>query len=182
MSIEKEYIDRIAKGDRSAFDSLFLLYYPRVKNFILGLVKNQEDAFDLSQDIFLKIWDNRENLPQVTYFKTYLFQMSKNAVLDSFRKKSLFDTYTEEQTSIQITEYTTNESIESDDLEKLIYGLVENMPDQRKIVFKMSRQNGMTNDEIAKELNISKRTVETHISNTLKEIRKVLSSINSFFL
>lgn len=179
MDMEKEYLLNISKGNTKAFDSLFILHYPRVKNFIMSLVKNEEDARDLSQDIFLKIWNNREKLPEIKYFRTYLFQMSKNAVFDFFKENTPFDDY---EGGYTIKDFDSlEESIEARDLEMLIDTLVESMPDQRKKIYKMSRKEGLTNDEISVKLEISKRTVETHISNALKDIRKLLMNIFSFF-
>ena len=73
------------------------------------------------------------------------------------------------------------ESIEARDLEMLIDTLVESMPEQRKKIYKMSRKEGFTNEEISIKLEISKRTVETHISSALKDIRKLLMNIIFFF-
>lgn len=179
MDIEKEYLLNISKGNTKAFDSLFILHYPRVKNFIMSLVKNEEDARDLSQDIFLKIWNNREKLPEIQYFRTYLFQMSKNAVFDFFKENALFDDY---EGGYKIKDFDSlEESIEARDLEMLIDTLVESMPEQRKKIYKMSRKEGFTNEEISIKLEISKRTVETHISSALKDIRKLLMNIILFF-
>lgn len=182
MDIESMYIIEISKGNRAAFDALFILYYPKVKNFVFGFVKNEDDAFDLSQDVFLKMWSNRSQLPEITHFKTYLFQMAKNTVYDFFRRKLLFEEYSMKE-SINVEELELpQEAIEVEELELLIYGLIDSMPEKRRNIFKMSRIEGMTNDEIAAKMNLSKRTVETHISNVLKEIRKALSTIVLFFL
>lgn len=178
MDIEKEYLLNISKGNTKAFDSLFILHYPRVKNFIMSLVKNEEDARDLSQDVFLKIWNNREKLPEIKFFRTYLFQMSKNAVFDFFRENTPLDNYEEEY---KIKSDSLEESIEARDLEILIDTFVESMPEQRKKIYKMSRKEGLTNDEISIKLDISKRTVETHISSALKDIRKFLMGLIFFF-
>lgn len=181
MDREKEYLIKISEGNTTAFDSVFMLHYPRVKNFIVGLVKNEEDARDLSQDIFLKIWNNREKLPEIKYFKTYLFQMAKNAVFDFFRQNTIFETYNTDN-QYRIEDYNSlEEIIEARDLEILIDTLVETMPEQRKRIYKMSRKEGLSNEEISIQLNLSKRTVETHISNTLKDIKKLLMSIMLFF-
>lgn len=182
MDIESKYIIEISKGDRAAFDALFMLYYPKVKNFVFGFVKNEDDAFDLSQDVFLKIWNNRSRLPEITHFKTYLFQIAKNTVYDFFRRKVLFDDYSMKESLNREQFDLPHEAIEAEELELLIYGLIDSMPEQRRQIFKMSRVEGLSNDEIASKMNISKRTVETHISNVLKEIRKALTSIVLFFL
>ena len=84
MSVErdKEYLGQMAKGSTAAFESLFRLYYPKLKNFLRSLLKNEDEACDLAQDIFIKIWNKRVIFSQVGSFESYLFRMAKNAVYD----------------------------------------------------------------------------------------------------
>ncbi len=181
MYPETEYLKKIAQDDSQAFDALFMLYYPKVKNFISGLIKNEEDARDLAQDIFLKIWDNREKLDQITSFNAYLFQMAKNKVYDRYKQSVSYESYLSVHDRLQVAADDLEDKIAADDLNLLIDILIENMPDQRKKIFKLSRKEGLTNNEIALQLNISKRTVETHISKALSDIRKLISILLIFF-
>lgn len=179
----QSYLQKIADGDRHCFDYLFISFYPRVKTFIVNMVKNEEDAQDMAQDIFLKIWNNRDTLPQIKNLQAYFFQMSKFRVYDYFKQNVLHEDYATSYTySKDFVEDSFTEEIEAKDLELLIDMAIENMPPQRKKIFKMSRQEGITNEEIAIRLEISKRTVETHISAALSDIRKILSVITLFFI
>ena len=80
---EKQLLKAISEGDEKAFKTFFLYYYPRIKGFINGLLQSQEEAEDLSQDIFLTLWNNRSSLHTINNLKPYLFRISKNAVYQS---------------------------------------------------------------------------------------------------
>lgn len=74
---EKQLLKAISEGDEKAFKTFFLYYYPRIKGFINGLLQSQEEAEDLSQDIFLTLWNNRSSLHTINNLKPYLFRISK---------------------------------------------------------------------------------------------------------
>lgn len=184
MNIELEYIKRLSEGDKQAFDALFLLYYPKIKAFVLGFVKNEDDASDLAQDVFIRVWNHRANLVRVESFGGYLFRIAKNIIFDFFRRRSLYEKYAQEEGQLKVDEisWEPNEVLDARELEILIYGIVDKMPEKRQAIFKMSRHQRLSNDEISKQLGVSKRTVETHISNALKELREFISSIQAIIL
>ena len=174
---EKQLLEAISKGDEKAFKTFFLYYYPRAKGFIGGLLQSQEEAEDISQDIFLMLWNNRSSLNTITNFRAYLFRICKNAVYRHIERALLFKSYqqkqTEKNTSIPASN-ETDDDIQLKELELLVAMVVEKMPPQRKKIYRMSRESGMSSDEIAQILGINKRTVENHLSQALTDIRKVL--------
>lgn len=180
--VEKRHLIEMSRGNTSSFDVLFLYYYPRILGFIDSLVKNKDESKDISQEIFLKLWNYRERLLEVDSLKAYLFQMAKNGVYDYFKQQLA------KSADIDIHEFaslgtdTVEDVVEARDLELLIDIVIEGMPAQRKNVFILSRKKGLSNEEIAIKLNISKRTVETHITNALHDIRKLITRINIIFL
>ena len=89
---EKQLLKAISEGDEKAFKTFFLYYYPRIKGFINGLLQSQEEAEDLSQDIFLTLWNNRSSLHTINNLKPYLFRISKNAVYRHIERTLLFGT------------------------------------------------------------------------------------------
>ena len=172
---EKQLLKAISEGDEKAFKTFFLYYYPRIKGFINGLLQSQEEAEDLSQDIFLTLWNNRSSLHTINNLKPYLFRISKNAVYRHIERTLLFRNYQQKEKYIPPLESNeTDDNIHLKELELLVTMVVEKMPPQRQKIYKMSRESGMNNEEIARELSINKRTVENHLSQALTDIRKAL--------
>lgn len=178
FATEKGYIEAVSRGDEQAFESLFLHYFPRIKGFISGILQNEEEAEDISQDIFVSMWQNREKLNEIENLNAYLFRVAKNTVFRHIERSLLFRDYLQLQTENASFAHDNNESIEEElyakELEYLIAIAVEKMPPQRKLIYKMSREEGLSNDEIAKRLVISKRTVENHLTLALSDIRKLI--------
>lgn len=180
--LEESIIKDLSKGDQKAFELLFLRYQPKLIYFINGFIKDNELARDISQEVFLTIWRNRDQLYDLKSFKSYIFKMGKNAVCNHFDhllvkekfliEKNLSNTFTE----------NTEETIYASQLQDLIDITVSQMPPRRKEIFIMSRVEGKSNDQIAEELKINKRTVENHLTTALSEIRKTISIFFLFFL
>lgn len=175
---EKGYIEAVSRGDEQAFESLFLHYFPRIKGFISGILQNGEEAEDISQDIFVSMWQNRERLTSIDNLNAYLFRIAKNTVFRHIERSLLFKDYQEQQTERSLLFPTNNDNIEEEiyakELEYLISIAVEKMPSQRKRIYQMSRMEGLSNEEIAERLVISKRTVENHLTLALADIRKLI--------
>lgn len=186
FTTEKGYIEAVSRGDEQAFESLFLHYFPRIKGFISGILQNEEEAEDISQDIFVSMWQNRERLTNIENLNAYLFCVAKNAVYRHIERSLLFRDFQEQQIDHALFTSTDNDSIEEElyakELDFLISVAVEKMPPQRKQIYKMSRVEGISNDEIAKRLSISKRTVENHLTQALADIRKIIGFFIIAFL
>ena len=84
INLESKYLEELGKGDHKAFDMLYIQYSPRLKHFLTGFIKNRDEASDMTQDIFYKIWTNRETISKVDSFKAYLFRMARNMIYDYY--------------------------------------------------------------------------------------------------
>lgn len=181
---EKALIRTIAEGNTKSFEVLFYSYYPRLKGFICDLLQSPEEAEDISQDIFTTLWQNKTSLDKIDNISAYLFRIAKNAVYRHIERNMLFKNYQQKQTESIPNVIEDNEIykyIDAKELELLIAIAVERMPPQRQRIYKMSREQGMSNDEIAASLCINKRTVENHLTQALADIRKLLSLILIIF-
>ena len=175
----KNILCDIAAGDTEAFKTLFEMFYPKVKVFLVKLLKDDKASEDIAQDIFVKLWSMGPSLPEISSFNAYLYRMTKNAAINYLRDR---------KPSVDISELLIicDGDIEQEyyrkEKELLVRLAVEQMPSQRKRIFTMSRYQGMTNDEIAKSLGLSKHTVENHLTLALKELREIMVAFVLFFL
>ena len=180
LNEENIQLQKIASGEHDAFRCLFMRYFPKVKYFIASIVKSEAVAEELSQDIFLKIWMGRGQLPTLRSFNAYIYRMARNAALNYLDHK-----YLEENYLANIDPPTSTnpiDDIEARELELLIQLTVDRLPDHRRRVYTMSRVENLKNDEIAEKLNLSKKTVENHLNLALKDIRNVLTAALLFFI
>ena len=178
MSDERTLLRKLAQGNREAFDALYMQYAAKTEEFVYRMLKSRCEAEDITHDIFLKIWQHRSTLPDIDKFGAYLFRMARNAVYDRFDSRAVREKYAANGKSAVEFELP---DIESRDLLMLIELAVAQMPEQRRRIFRMSREEGLSNDEIAQRLEISRRTVENQISRALSELRKLLTVISFFF-
>ncbi len=162
------------------FQHFFLDNFPKVKTFAKLLLKSEIDAEDLAQDVFLKLWSH----PEIWHDKTkeldnYLFIMTKNMVLNSFKHQKVEDEY---QNDLFSNEQLIELSEREDVLDHVFYKemllalrlTLERMPERRRTIFEMSRFKGMSNKEIAEKLDLSVRTVEHQVYLALTELKKIL--------
>lgn len=178
---EEQLLAALKRGDEKAFALIYNAYVGKSFNFVYSIVKDRETAKDIVQDTFIKVYLKRDTISKVSSFNSYLFTMLKNAVLDFFDSELVKNRYMA-QFNVSTDSFTdvVNESIDTNELKQRIEASLSRMPKQRQHIFRLSRFNGVPNHEIARMFGISKRTVENHISNAIRDIRKDISDKVSF--
>jgi len=174
LSLEHIKLQAIADGSTEAFEWLFMQYQPRLLNFLTGMIHDREVSRDMSQDIFMMLWRDREKLRTVNSFSSYLFQIARYMAYDYFDRLAVSEKYADELLQEPVLAESDEEMIFVRELQSLISQAVNRMSPQRQCVYHMSREEGLSNDEIAQRLGISKRTVENHLTVVLAMLRKVL--------
>lgn len=181
---EQDLLRQLIRGDIAGYEVLFHKYYPTFFAFIKGMTKETAVAEDIAQNIFMKVWLNREKLDAAKSIRNYLFVLAKHEIYNYFRTKSR--TFTTLKEAIAQTESrggdlpSRNEIEEKLDLAETaeqVETIVGKMPPQRQQIFRMSRFEHMPSREIAEQLNLSVRTVDKHLELALKELRKYLNII-----
>lgn len=177
MEIDRETILLMSKGDKKAYETMFHRFYPKVHRFVAMLLKNRDDADDVCQLIFLKIWNKREKFTDIRDFDSYLFILTKNTVINYISSRHVMPIDIDSLPDRYSNEFSPFEDVVAKDTQLLIDMVVENMPQQRQMIYRMSREQNLKNEEIALRLGIQKKTVENHLNLALKEIKRALCFI-----
>lgn len=174
--IDIKTLEALQRGSHKAFETVFIAYYAKVKAFIYGYVKSAPDAEELAEDLFVSLWVKHREIDTAKSFDSLLHTMARNAAINFLKHKYVQDTYLN---TLQNQEYssTSEEDLIAKELGLLIEHTVGRMPEQRKKIYTMSRNEGLSNEEIATELKTTKRNVESQLSLALKEIRKAISCL-----
>jgi RNA polymerase sigma-70 factor (ECF subfamily) len=181
QNITESTIQALRDGEHPAFEAVFLACFDRVKRFIAGLVRSEDDAEDLAQDIFAKLWEKRASLDTKRSFDSLLYAMARNAAFNYLKHKLVHAAYANEYIRQEETD-TPEELTFAKEIELLVEMTLCRMPEKRSEIYRLSRNKGLSNDEIALQLNISKKTVENNLSLALAEIRKIISLAVIFFI
>lgn len=132
-------------------------------------IKLEEDAEEIVQEVFVKIWENRHKIDAYSSFESFLFTIAYNTTMTLFRKRVNEKKYLEYLKSLQTFEQAPDllDEIHFNELSRRVEMLLNELTPRQKEIFQLSREKGLTHDEIAKELNISVNTVKKHMANTL---------------
>lgn len=172
LSREKQIVLKVIEGNHNAFAELYDLYAERIYYFALKFVVSKEDAENVTQEVFVKLWETRERIDINLSLNSYLFTIARNTIFNNHRKRLNELAYLEhlgkylEQNQVRLE----NEII-FNDIQARLEKLISELPPQRKKVFELSRKQGLSHKEISELLNISEKTIETHIRLALKTIR-----------
>ncbi|MFA8341364.1 MAG: RNA polymerase sigma factor [Rhodothermaceae bacterium] len=172
---ERQIVKRIKNSDREAFKVLYDEFANRIYKFLCRKLNNSEEAADLVQEVFVKVWNNREKLDSSQSIKSYLFTSANNIAIDFFRKKKLEVADVEDYENRCIYEFEQDFDI-PDHIKKA----VDQLPVMQKNVFYLSRFEGLKHEEISQLLKISKRTVENHMWRALSKLRENLKHLIIF--
>ncbi len=173
----------IRKGDRKAFTALFEKYTDRLFYTCLKSGLTREDAEGICQEVFIKIWEKRADIREDLSISGYLFTITKNQILKLLRSEAYalalkkYWQFTHNEASS-----TAEEEILTKDLEEMVMSYISQLPDKQQEVLLLKILEGLTNDEIAEKLGLSKRTVENQIYRSLKKIREFLDKTQLFEL
>lgn len=170
---EQQLISLLRNGSQFAFERLFENYSQKLYRFSLSYLKSETEAEEIVQDVFLKLWENREKLRNETSFQSYLFTIAFNDIHKHFNKKARDERY---RTEILDSLSDENPAIETNpDFEALVIkleSLIEQMPERRKEIFRKRKKEAKSVKDIAREMSISPKTVENQITEAMNFLKK----------
>lgn len=172
-------VKRLAGDDKKALDELYTYYYPRLYNFAKKFLKVEDEINDILQDVFIKLWENRKNIKNVETFNGWIFTITKNALISYFREKTKLLAFESRVKEMATSEgFFIDDSTEYKDIKEKVEQLIEQLPEKRKLIFKLSREQGLSHKEIAVQLGISVKTVEDHIMHVIRFLRNHLKPLD----
>ncbi|WP_159517997.1 RNA polymerase sigma-70 factor [Sunxiuqinia indica] len=176
----KNIASQLRRGDVRAFDELYGLYSQRLYGFAFSMLKNKEDAKEVVQETFLRLWNKKQELNTSHSLKAFLFSIAYNITVDLFRERTKdADFLSQLKNHLSQESNKTDELLIFNELNDRLSNLIAELPEQRKKIYLMSREEGLGHKEIAEKMGIAVKTVENQINLTLKHIRKNIDS-NSF--
>lgn len=171
---------KLKNGDATAFEGIYNQYRSRIYSYALKLCKSTVIAEEIVQEVFIKIWQKREQLNPELHFGAYLKKITLNHVLNHLKKvareKSLQD---ELFNYLSLIRNSAEDRLLEKELLKTYEEAIAQLPPQKKIIYQLSRNEELSHDEIAKKLNISKNTVKNHMVEATKFIRNYVSKNGS---
>ena len=177
---DRDLFQQTAQGNEAAFSELFRRYDKRIYPFVLKMVKDTGIAEEVTQEIFIKLWKNRERLTDIEVPEAYIFTITGRHTLDHIKRRLSESRMLQRLSLIQKnTHNDTEEALQLRDSAALIQKAVNNLPPQQKNVYQLSRQQGLKYDEIALQLNISQNTVRNHLVKALQTIREYMQEHNA---
>ncbi|OJV18076.1 MAG: hypothetical protein BGO21_14795 [Dyadobacter sp. 50-39] len=169
---ETDLLKELALGDSKAFDEVYQHYHGEISRYIFKFVKSAEHTEDLCQEIFLKVWEKRETLPNLQSFRAYLFTVSKNRVLDFLRHAATERSAREEiiRASLQHASHV-EEALQSEEYQHYLQKVLRELSPRDQEVFRLCREMEHTYDEAAEVLGISRNAIKKHMVKAVKFIK-----------
>lgn len=173
---DTDILEAIRQGNERVFEVVFRKHYQALCNYAFGLLKDMDDAEEIVQGMFLKLWDQRQDLEITVSLKSYLYRAVHNTCLNRIKHLKIQDNYRQ-----HVGDFLENNHVSATaelfkaELEARIAEAIEKLPEQCRLIFRMSRFEELKYQEIANELHLSIKTVENQIGKALKILRQELA-------
>lgn len=165
---------QIKDGNKEAFRQLYDLYSKKIYGFALYYLKSVPEAEEVIQAVFVKLWEGRNEIRENLSLRSFLYKITLNHIYNYLKHKNVQKSAGAIFQLAEDTDNSTQEHIFYNNLKEHIDLLIEQLPEQRRTAFKLSRMEGLTHEEIAKRMQISVRTVESQVYKAIKFLRKHL--------
>lgn len=176
INIDKVLLRQIADGDEKAFRILFYHYKDRFYSVVLKMSRSGDTAEEIVQEVFIKIWEQRASLIEINNPDAYFFTVIYRRVFDHYKKIALERKLLKVISEFPTFQNITDETVLANESERLVKEAVTKLPPQQQLIFKLSKHQGMSREQIAEQLHLSPNTVRNHMAEAIKFIRIYLSN------
>ena len=168
-------LSTLKSGDEKAFEQIFREYYQGLVGYAIKMLKEKEGAEEIVQEVFVKIWEKRETVEIKTSLKSYLFRSVHNHCLNQIKHIEIRENYKQDNKErIEREQEDFTEKFNQFELQRQIEQAINELPEQRQKIFRLSRFEGLKYREIAEQLDVSVKTVEAQMGKALKSMREAL--------
>lgn len=175
---EKVLFQQISAGNEQAFRSIFYLYKSQLFKVVIRLTKSKIVAEEIIQEVFLSLWVSREHLTKVEQPSSYIYRTLFNKISSYLKKEANQERIIKAaMRHSQPSSDPVRQLVEEHDTQRLIEEALVKLPSQQNLVYRLSRQQGLSNDEIANHLHVSQNTVKSHLSKAIWSIRSYLKHL-----
>lgn len=168
---ERDLVEKLRQSDPAAFKILYEKYAPRLKAFSTRFNFTLPESEDIVQETFIKIWKTRDTINPDTSFNTFLITIAKHLIYNQLRHSTYRKKYRNE---ISLLSQQSTSLGNEKDLQELIEKTITKLPDKCQQIYRKSRMDGYTNSEIAREMSVTKSTVENQLNKALKKLKNQL--------
>ena len=169
---EQEIVSAIRQGDERIFEDTFRKYYQSLCNYANSILKEMDEAEEVVQNLFLSIWEKRTDLEINVSLKSYLYRAVHNHCLNRIKHLKIREEYQQYATNFYDSSYeSVSQTVMTNELEQKIEEAIRKLPEQCRLIFRMSRFDELKYHEIAKQLELSPKTIENQIGKALKFLR-----------
>ena len=183
MSSEQdlEFFQLVKSNDLQAYETIFKKYYQELYRFAYNYLRDQVPAEEMAQEVFLYIWEKRKQIEIKTTLKTYLYSAVKNKCLNYIKYEVPRKHELEESHLALMTTSQPEKEEDSEKMKRHITAAIDELPTKCRQIFVLSRNGGLTYEEIAEEMEISIKTVENQMSIALKKLRESLRPLYEYY-
>jgi RNA polymerase sigma-70 factor (ECF subfamily) len=175
---DEQLIVLLKKDDQPAFTEIYNRYAESLAGFAASKLYSLDDARDVIHDLFVKLWENRDEVYVTSNLKSYLFAIVRHRIIDKIRRNITREEYASMVQALIVPSHdSADKQVEAKEFQQTIEKSLNQLPPRVKEIYKLSRDEGLSNHEIAEKLNLSEQTVKNQLSAALKHLRSSLSSI-----
>jgi len=173
----EQLLEELRQGNTEAFQEFYFRMRNKVMGFSYKFLRSLDDAKELTQEVFIKLWENREKIDPTKNPESLLYVMVRYNVLDAWKRKLRYNAFLQTQSKEESHHDSTEQYINYQECQAVLSRSIENLPKQAQLVYRLSREEGLSHQEIADQLHISTNTVSNHIKKSVRQIRGYYNNI-----
>lgn len=176
--LDSKFVQLLKEGDMAGFDAIYNRYCRKLHGFVMMYLKQEEDAEEIVQEVFIKVWNARQKIDVYASFESFLFTIAYNSTMSLLRKRLTEAKSRDYLKAVQQIESggSAIDELQYQELKAQLQALLKQLTPRQKEIFSLSRDEGLSHSEIAEKLNLSESTVNNHLVATLKFLKKHLGN------